>query len=156
MSMENVNTNELYSMLPKEICRDLESHEQNMDVPQGATLIEHGVLPRGLIILNSGTVQISVPGSRRSPSVISAEPGKVFGMRAAIAGELPDIDVTCVENCSVTLVPRDAFLNVLKGNPQIYFAVAKVLSGDLQIAHRILRSSARRYSTPRVRTPRPV
>jgi CRP-like cAMP-binding protein len=77
-------------------------------------------------------------------------------MRAALAGEAPEIDVTCLEQCRVTMVPREAFLDVLKINPQIYFAIAKVLSGELQIANRILSTSVRRYASPRVRAPRPV
>ncbi len=149
MPLENVNTNELYSLLPAEVCQELRQNEQSIEVPQGASLIQHGVLPVGLIILESGAVQISVPCSRRSASMTSAQTGKVFGMRAAIAGELPEIDVTCLENCRVTVVPRDSFLAVLKRNPEAYFAVAKVLSGELQIAHRILRSSRLRLPVTR-------
>jgi CRP-like cAMP-binding protein len=156
MSPESVVTNELYSMLPPAVCEELQKHEQSMELPQGASLIKHGVSPVGLLILNSGTVQITVPCSRRSISVTTGQKGKVFGMRPAIAGELPDVDVTCLENCNVTMVPRDAFLEVLQANPEIYIAVARVLSGDLQIANRILRGSIRRYSTPRVRPPRTV
>lgn len=156
MTSESLTSNELYSMLPPAVCEELKKHEQQMELAPGTSLIKHGVQPLGLMILNSGTVQISVPCPRRSISVTTGQRGKVFGMRAAINGELPDTDVTCVENCNVTMVPRDVFLEVLKTNPGVYFAVAKVLSGDLQIAHRILRGSVRRYSAPRIRAPRPV
>ena len=64
-------------------------------------------------------------------------------MRTAISGELPEVDVTCLEPCSITTVPRDIFLGLLKSHPEIYFAVAKVLSADLQIADRILRNHPR-------------
>ena len=156
MSVENANTNELYSLLPAELCQELKKHEQTIDVPPGTSLMKHGVLPAGLVILNSGSVQVSVPCSRRSASVSTSQTGKVFGMRAALAGEAPEVDVTCLEQCCVTMVPREAFLDVLKINPQIYFAIAKVLSGELQIANRILSTSVRRYASPRVRAPRPV
>jgi len=156
MSVENANTNELYSLLPAELCQELQKYEQTIDVPQGTSLMKHGELPAGLVILLSGSVQVSVPCSRRSASVTTAQKGKVFGMRAALAGEPPEIDVTCLEECRVTVVPREAFLDVLKINPQIYFAIAKVLSGELQIANRILSTSVRGYSSPRGRAPRPV
>jgi CRP-like cAMP-binding protein len=144
MSLENTTTNELYSMLSPDLCRELEKDAQSMDVPQGASLMQHGVLPVGLIILESGAVQVSVPGSRRSVSLANSQTGKVFGMRSAIAGDPSEIDVTCVENCRVTVVPRESFLAVLKRNPETYFAVAKILSGDLEIANRILRTAVRR------------
>jgi len=153
--LENGYTNELYAMLPADARQELEKHEQSMTVPRGTALIEHGVLPERLAILDSGTVQVSVPCPRRPAALTTGEAGKVFGMRAAISGELPEIDVTCVEPCRVTFVPCDSFLELLKARPQIYYAVARVLSADLQIADRILRGSYRRCSGPR-KEPKPV
>jgi len=151
MSLDNGHTNELYAMLPLDARRELEEHQQSLTVPAGTALIEHGILPDRLVILNSGTVRVSVPCPRRPATLTTAETGKVFGMRAAISGELPEIDVTCIEPCRVTFVPRDCFLNMLKAAPQSYFAVAKVLSADLQIADRILRGSMRCRSASRIK-----
>jgi CRP-like cAMP-binding protein len=143
---KNANTNELYGVLPLEARQELEKHEQFITVPAGTNLIEHGMIPKGLVILNLGTVRISVRCSRRSASLTTRQPGKVFGMRAVVSGEPAEVDVTSLEQCSITLVPREPFLNLLKGRPEIYFAVAKVLSTDLQIADHILRNAARRHS----------
>jgi CRP-like cAMP-binding protein len=53
-------------------------------------------------------------------------------------------------------VPRDAFLELLKNHPEIYFAVAKVLSADLQIADHILRNHSRRVSPSlHIKVPKP-
>jgi CRP-like cAMP-binding protein len=144
MSLETGNTNELYAMLRAELRHELAQHEQSFNAPKGETLITHGVLPDHLVILNSGTVCVSVPSPQRTVYLTTGQEGKVFGMRAAISGELPETDVTCVEPCNITLLPRDVFLDLLKSHPEIYFAVAKVLSADLQIADRILRNHPRR------------
>ncbi|HEY7405344.1 MAG TPA: Crp/Fnr family transcriptional regulator [Candidatus Angelobacter sp.] len=157
MSGEAKNTNELYALLRAELRHELAQHEQLITLPEGSTLIEHSVLPDHLVILNSGTVRVSVPCPRRAVSVTTGQQGKVFGMRAAISGELPEIDVICVEPCNITMVPRDAFLDLLKNHPEIYFAVAKVLSADLQIADHILRSNSRRaLPSLRIKVPKPV
>jgi CRP-like cAMP-binding protein len=157
MSLETGNTNELYAALRAELRQELAQHEQRMTVPDGAILIDHGVLPRYLITLDSGTVMISVPSPKRAASMIMAQQGKVFGMRAAISGELPEIDVTCVTPCNVTIFPRDVFLGLLKIYPEIYFSVARALSADLQIADRILRNHPRRtMPVPRFRVPKSV
>jgi CRP-like cAMP-binding protein len=157
MSLETGTTNELYAVLRAELRHELAQHEQFMIVPEGAVLIDHGTLPDHLVILNSGTVRVSVPNPKRAASMTTRQEGKVFGMRAAISGELPEIDVTCVEQCSITILPRDVFLDLLESHPEIYFAVAKVLSADLQIADRILRSHPRRtVPVPRFRVPKPV
>lgn len=146
MTSESQNTNELYSVLPLDLRQELAQHERQIAAPKGAPLIQHGVLPDHLVILNAGAVRVSIPCKQRAVSMTTEQAGKVFGMRAAISGELPEIDVTCVEPCTITTVPRDIFLELLKNHPEIYFAVAKVLSADLQIADRILRSHSRRIS----------
>src|SRR5579872_5274242 len=130
MSLETGNTNELYAMLRADLRHELAQHEQFMTVPEGAILIDHRTLPDHLVILNSGTVRVSVPSLNRTASMTTGQEGKVFGMRSAISGELPEIDVSCVEPCNITILPRDVFLDLLKGRPEIYFAVAKVLSAD--------------------------
>src|SRR5437016_7472036 len=56
-------------------------------------------------------------------SVALAGHGKVFGLRSAVSGELPEINVMCLERCTVTLLSKDEFLQILKQYPQIYFAI---------------------------------
>ena len=136
--------NELYQMLSPEVRAELVKAEHSMTVPEGTALIQQGVPPENLIIINSGKVAISLNCPRGPASLDYSEPGKVFGMRAMVSGELPEINVTCVEPCSITTLPRDAFLSLLKNRPEIYFGVAKVLSSDLKIADRILRNNSRR------------
>jgi CRP-like cAMP-binding protein len=157
MSLETGNTNELYALLRAELRHELAQHEQFTTVPGGTILINQGILPDHLVILNAGTVRISVPCVQHAASLITGQQGKVFGMRAAISGELPEIEVTCLEPCKITTVPRDVFLGLLKSHPEIYFAVASILSADLQIADRILRNHRRRSApVPRFRVPKPV
>src|SRR5215467_12772896 len=110
MSLESENANELFSQLATDLRRKLAQHAQLMTAAEGTSLIDHSVLPDHLVILNSGTVRVSVPCARRTVSMTTGQVGKVFGMRAAISGELPEIDVTCLEPCNITVVPRDAFL----------------------------------------------
>jgi CRP-like cAMP-binding protein len=137
--------NELYDMLLPELRAELARFEQARIVPAGFHLINCGVPQEHLVIVNAGKVEITLDcNSRHAASLGYSGAGKVFGMRALVSGELPEIDVTCMESCSITTIPRDVFLAVLKDNPQVYFAVAKVLSSDLQIADRILRGNTRR------------
>jgi CRP-like cAMP-binding protein len=144
-SSDSVVANELYEMLSPEVRAELVKAEQSMTVPEGTTLIQQGVPPENLVIINSGKVAVSLDCMRGAASVEYAEPGKVFGMRAMVSGELPEINVTCVESCSITTLPRDAFLSLLQNRPEIYFGVAKVLSSDLKIADRILRKNSHRF-----------
>jgi CRP-like cAMP-binding protein len=142
----NQTVNEFYAGLSPELQKQLEAHEQDLKVPRGYKIIQHGVVPGRLVILNSGKVQISVPSGGHEVLLGTAGPGKVFGMRGAVTGEAPEINVTCLEECEIAIVPGDAFQAVLRENPQIYFAVAKVLSADLKIADQLIRNCARKAS----------
>lgn len=155
-SSSAADANELYEMLSPEVRAKLASLEQSMIVPEGTSLIRQGVPPENLVIMHSGKVAVSLNCMSGAASLDYSEPGKVFGMRALVSGEPPEINVTCVEPCLITTVPREAFLALLESNPAIYFGVAKVLSTDLKIADRILRSNSRRFfGGPRSRSAKP-
>jgi CRP-like cAMP-binding protein len=136
--------NELYAGLPETVCRELSLHEQTVTVAAGTRLVESGVSAEQLIILVSGTAETTVEVSGKNISLGVAGPGKVFLLHSIIAGAMPEATVTCLQECRVTLVPKDAFLDALARNPQMYLAVVRVLSSDLIVAHRILRDYARK------------
>jgi CRP-like cAMP-binding protein len=140
-TLPNETANELYAMLSPELRTELAQYAQSVTVPQGTNLLKRGVLPDQLVIVNSGKVEITLACMRRSVSLGCAEAGKVFGMRAVVSGELPEADVTSLEDCHITLISRDAFLKTVRHHPQLYFAIAKVLSNDLVMAQRFLKTS---------------
>lgn len=146
MTPERSATNELYDGLTTELRNELQKYEQELKVPPGYRLIQYGMRPERLIILNSGTVEISVTSGGNEVSLGTAGPGKVFGMRAAVSGEVPEINVTALEPCDLSIITEEDFANVLRNFPQIYFAVAKVLSADLKIADQLIRNCARKTS----------
>lgn len=146
MTPERSTTNELYAGLTTELRNELQKHEEEVKVPQGYKLIEYGVRPERLVILNSGTVEISVTSGGNEVFLGTAGPGKVFGMRAAVSGEAPEINVTALDECELSIIAGDDFASALRNFPQIYFAVAKVLSADLKIADQLIRNCARKTS----------
>jgi CRP-like cAMP-binding protein len=136
--------NELYEGLSPEAVEALKKHERAVVFPAGSKLIEHGVMPENLLIVNSGSVDIAVPAAATHVSLGSAGPGKVFGMRATMTGELPEIDVTCLDECQVSLISKEEFKALLQSYPNLYFSVARVLSADLKIADQLIRDCSRR------------
>jgi CRP-like cAMP-binding protein len=143
-SLLNEPVNEFYALLSPELRVELSKHERFLSVPKGTNLIQHGVQPDELVIVNSGNVEITLSCAQESVSVDCTKLGKVFGMCAVVSGELPQADVTSQDNCNITLIPRDAFLTTVRKHPQMYFAIAKVLSSDLVMAQRFLKTPLRR------------
>ena len=147
-------TNELYANLSTQVQQQLISEQRSATVPQGSKLIQYGIAPNQLIILNSGLAEITVPVAGKPVSLGTAGPGKVLALRSIICGEVPEIDVTCLEECDITLIPRDMFLEVLRHNPEMYFAVVKVLSADLKAVQSFLREKTNQLKAPATQ-PRP-
>jgi CRP-like cAMP-binding protein len=127
-------SNELYDALPEDVQHRLESLKGRRHVPEGTVLIQRGVAPVAVIFVEAGKVEITVPGEDKSLHLAVAGPGKVFGLRAAVADALPEINVRCLEECAIAEVPRDQFLDAVRENPKAYVAIAKVLTTDLKMA----------------------
>jgi CRP-like cAMP-binding protein len=135
--------NELYANLSADVREELARHEQTLTVARGTILVRCGVPSDQLIILNSGTAEISVPVSGKALSLGVAGPGKVLALHSVISGDPPHTDVACLQDCEVVVLPRKSFLGVLQRYPQMYIAIAKVLSGDLALADEKIRDHGR-------------
>jgi len=142
----NDRCNELYGSLSREITDQLRPLEEIRTLPAGSALLTADSPVRNVIILTKGSVEISVPAGNKSISMAVAGEGKVFGLRAIVTGLPTEINVTCLDECTVTLLPRDEFLDLLRDYPQIYFAIARVLSADLKLAQDLLCQIARTHS----------
>ena len=134
-------SNELYRPLSEQIRQRLERNSLRKTVPAGSRLICHGVAPAHLVIINTGSTEISVPTLGKPRSLAMVGSGKVLGLHSVVSGLLPGVDVVCLQECLITLIPRQEFIEALEQYPQIYLAVAKVLSSDLKMAYDLHRVS---------------
>lgn len=135
--------NELYKSLSPAARDELSGHEKQATVPAGRKLISQDAIPEHLIVIEQGSVEISVPAGKRAMPLSVAGEGKVLGLRPIVAGVLPEIEATTLEECRISLISRQDFLRVLSQHPEMYFAIAKVLSTDLNAAQRFLRMTPR-------------
>ena len=143
--------NELYESLSAEVLQKLKKYEKKMTVPIGFKLVTQGIRPGHLIIVDKGSVEISISSGSQSMFLGVAGQGKVLGLRSTVGEALPEINVTTLEQCEITLIPDVAFIGVVKEHAEMYLAIAKVLSGDLKTAEVILReipSSRQRRCAP--------
>ena len=112
----------------------------------GMLAMKHGEDPERLVILHSGEVRLSLPSQGDSVFLGTAGPGKVLGLRCLISGERPDIDALCVCDCRVAIISKTCFMELVKSHPEIYFAIAKILSSDLELAEHHLKTTSRAYA----------
>jgi CRP-like cAMP-binding protein len=135
---------ELYRSVPRDLAKSVRESETHVIVPAATKLIYCGKRPEHLIMLCAGSVEISLPCGKQAIVLSLAAPGRVFGLRALVTGELPEIEAICRSECELRLLPEKIFTSALKSNPQMYFAVTKLLSADLQLAQAYLKNRSHR------------
>src|SRR5260370_29189737 len=89
-------SNELYDALPDEVRLQLEGLKTHRRVPAGTLLIERGKSPESVIFVESGKVEITVPGDDKALHLAMAGPGKDFGLLAVVAARPPELPVKCL------------------------------------------------------------
>lgn len=136
-------SNDLYDGVSEEIRAELAHYEKTVTIRRGTKMVEAGVLPDDLVILNAGTAETFVLVQGEQVSLGISGPGSVFGLLPVFSGEPPHTTVICREDSEVTLLPRNAFRLVLDRHPEMHSAVVKVLSVDLAIADHLLCETAR-------------
>jgi len=140
---EGTELNELYKELTPEVRDELSRHEERVTVPAGTKLIRPRSTPEHLIFIEQGSVEISVPAGEKALCVNVVGSGKVLGLRPIVANAAPEIEARALENCTIVRVPREIFVRALKQHSEMYFAISKVLSADLNTAERMLRDLPR-------------
>jgi CRP-like cAMP-binding protein len=143
MTSSKVGTNDFYAGLSEDVRRELAGHGRVVRVPAGTALVEAGTSPKELLVLNSGSAETFVMVAGKPRSLGIAQAGKVFGLHFMLAEAPPNVNVTCLEECEVTFLPKDAFLELLERNPPMCFAFIQVLSSDLAAADRVIRKFGR-------------
>jgi CRP-like cAMP-binding protein len=143
--------NDFYAALPPQLRCELGKIAQSIKVPAGTMLIGFGEPLSQLVIVDSGAVRIVISGGIE---LLECEGGRVFGMHAVLSGDVPEESVITEGSCDISYIPRDAFLSLLRAHPQMYFAIARILSNDLLAAQRLLKNSlfqvSRRKPTPQL------
>jgi CRP-like cAMP-binding protein len=143
--------NDFYAALSPQLRCELGKIAPSIKVPAGTKLIGFGEPLSQLVIVDSGAVRSVISGGIK---LLECEGGRVFGMHAILSGDVPEESAITEESCYITCIPRDTFLAFLRAHPQMYFAIARILSNDLLAAQRLLKNSlfrvSRRKSTPQL------
>lgn len=116
------------SQLSASALRDLQSYMVSVVYPEDAVLFEEQEPLRGVFILKSGLVKLSV-GSAEGKNLILrlVRPGSVLGLSAAISGHAYGNQATAIHTCEAGFVRSDDFSRFLAAHPEAYEAICREL-----------------------------
>ena len=106
---------------------------------KGSVLFRHGDPVRGVFLIRSGKVRLSLDGANSSFPFRILGPGSVAGLPASVAGSPYSLTAEVVEDAELAFVPRQDLLECLQKNPQICFEVMDILSGEISQSRSVLK-----------------
>jgi CRP/FNR family transcriptional regulator, cyclic AMP receptor protein len=120
--------------------------------PKGSILFTEGRAPRGVYVLCSGRVKLTVcseTGKRLLVRIAGA--GEVLGLGAAISGTNYELNAELLETARIAFIRRKDLVEFLRRYPDICMEIVRALSSDLHTAYERVRNvGMSRTRRPRV------
>jgi CRP/FNR family cyclic AMP-dependent transcriptional regulator len=105
--------------------------------PPDAVLMNEGETPRGVYIVCSGRVKLSVEAKDGKTVILKvAGDRQVLGLSAVVSDQPSPIEATTIELCQIKFVDRESFLNLVSRNSYAALACARLLSQEIGTAFR--------------------
>lgn len=109
--------------------------------PAGSLLFQENEAARGVFLLCSGQVKLSVSSSAgKTLTLRIAKPGEILGLTATMSGTSYEASAETLHPCQVAFVRRDDFSRFLNKYPEIYGAVIHQLNAQYNHACQQLRT----------------
>jgi glutaminase len=124
---------ELFADLAPEELAIVRSHAQSRSFTPGETVIQSGSAADELLVLVSGSVEISLPiqSSRRRQRLDVLSAGMSFGEMAFIDGATRSADVLALETSECLVMRRDWFDDLARDHPALKIKILQQLARQL-------------------------
>lgn len=115
--------------LSLEAAVEFERIRYSMSYPAGAILFRENEAGRGIFLLCSGQVKLSVSSSAgRTLTLKIARPAEIMGLTATMSNASYEADAETIHPCQVAFIRRDDFSRFVSKYPEIYQAVFRQLN----------------------------
>ncbi len=107
---------------------ELEKIAYPIRYPEGFVLFAEGDAPRGVFIVRSGSLKVSIcSGDGKALIVRMAGPGDVLGLPGTISGKPYEVTAQTLSPCDVEFIKREPFLGLMQARIEVCRAVADQL-----------------------------
>ena len=152
--MEKLSSQPLPGRLSSDLWQALHEVKSVRVYPKGNTLFQHGSAVHGVYIVESGHVRILLPTLQSRPQLLElAGPGSVLGLSESMAGDCHRVTAEAGDHTSVAFIPRERFIEFLRGHTDFCMQVVRLLSEDLHGLYHKFRGISAHPGRPRHRVP---
>ncbi|MBI3477065.1 MAG: Crp/Fnr family transcriptional regulator [Acidobacteria bacterium] len=121
-----------FCSLPDPLLAELHGMGHLTLYPPDALLMTEGQSPRGVFIVCSGRVKLSVQAKDGKTVILKvAGDRQVLGLSAVVSGTPSPIEATTLELCQIKFVDRESFLNLVSCNSHAALACARLLGQEI-------------------------
>jgi CRP/FNR family transcriptional regulator len=100
--------------------------------PPDAVLMTEGQVPRGVFIVCSGRVKLSVEAKDGKTVILKvAGERQVLGLSSVVSGQPSPIEATTIELCQIKFVDRESFLSLVERDSGAALACARLMSQEI-------------------------
>lgn len=132
---ERISAANFLSSLPATAVAAYEGITVTTQYPSGAVLFVEGESPRGVFVLVSGRVKLSIGSPSGKVMILRiAQAGEILGLHAVVSGAAFQATSQSIEPCKVSFVRSAEFLRFLREYPQASLEAARQLSASYQEA----------------------
>jgi len=127
--------------LSPDALRSLDEISTPIPYPKGAVLFVEGQEPRGVFIICSGRVKLSVCSEEGNAVIMRiADPGDVVGLPGTISGKPYELTAEVLQPAQVNFIARNLFLRFVSQYGEAALAVTRLLSEICQHTYQEVRS----------------
>ncbi|EKQ68195.1 transcriptional regulators containing an AAA-type ATPase domain and a DNA-binding domain [Leptolyngbyaceae cyanobacterium JSC-12] len=149
--------NTIFGSLSDEVLAAIADAIQEEVVAENRRVVLEDTLPTALYILKTGRLESYRTSQTTVAQAVGLLPGAMFHLRELLLDQVADQTVITLAECILWLIPRDAFLALVKQHPEISQTFSRQLATELsqvsaQLAYERERQAALRpYLVPKVK-----
>jgi CRP/FNR family transcriptional regulator, cyclic AMP receptor protein len=137
----NLKKDALFCNLSPAASEEFAAIKYSSDYPVGSILFHEHADPRGIFILCSGQIKLSVSSAGGKTLIMRiAKPGDILGLTATMSGVAYEADAETLHPCRVAFIRRSDFLRFIQTHPEAYQAIIGQLSSQYTSACEQLRT----------------
>ena len=100
--------------------------------PRGKVLFAEGEPSRGVYILRSGRVAVSISSSEGKMVILRvAQPGDVLGLNSVLRNAAYNTTVKTIQSCRTDFIPRVGLVGLMQKSQPAVLAIAQLLSREM-------------------------
>ena len=145
MTLESLRSVPLFSSLDDNSAAELRELLREKHVPGKTRLFKAGEKGDAMYLIQNGRVQISIRDDDKHEVVLAElAQGDFFGEMSLIDGRQRSADASVLEDATLSVLSRDAFLSFVRTNPDVALKMLSSLSERLRRTDELLRSRVTR------------